>query len=81
MLKRNLGREPGRLSGLQTPPETESEASGPSEDGDVEEGQRAINEQQKEQTNPIETGKENVVENKTKEEAYIKEALDNVELD
>jgi len=66
LLKRNLGRGPGRLSGLQTPPETESEASGPSEDGDVDE---------------IETDREQEVDNKTKEEAYISEAMNNVELD
>ncbi|KAM7223970.1 putative type III polyketide synthase [Rhypophila decipiens] len=75
MLKRNMARGPGRLSGLQTPPETESEASGPSEDGDEEDGQKADTETSTEdQSNATTT-------TKTKDEAYISEALDNVELD
>ncbi|KAK0707434.1 thiolase-like protein [Lasiosphaeris hirsuta] len=39
MLKRNLAVA-SRISGLQTPPETESEASGPSEDGGDDRGSR-----------------------------------------
>ncbi|KAK3316378.1 putative type III polyketide synthase [Apodospora peruviana] len=83
MLKRNLGRVPGRISGLQTPPETESEtSSGPSEDGDrdgdEDESRPASGD---EQDLLSETERRRDEEKRTKEEAYISEALESVELD
>jgi type III polyketide synthase len=77
MLKRNLGI--GAISGLQTPPETESEASSQVADGD-EVGSRIS----KEEVNSQKTAQEPAPARarfEDADDAFISEALEGLELD
>ncbi|KAK0709507.1 peroxisomal biogenesis factor 11-domain-containing protein [Lasiosphaeria miniovina] len=74
MLKRNMATGDSIiLSGLQTPPETESEAgSGPSEDGIDED---------EDEPRPHGQGQDGTNAARTAEDAFINEAMEHVELD
>ncbi|KAK3682549.1 thiolase-like protein [Podospora appendiculata] len=83
MLKRNLATRLGGnsiLSGLQTPPETESEASGPSEDGEEEDEEEEPDTRSAAAVAAGEVGRTRL--DAGEEGAlFISEALESVELD